>query len=98
MAETEAAQVEIPIKVPEPEDKAPPALAEPASGPAAEMSGALSADSTAEVKSGEIDGESGAYSRLFNPSNMYLGLTTTNGAAESASEAAQLPQEPTAET
>lgn len=35
-----AAEVVVPVKVPEPEGHAPSALAEPASGPAAEMSGA----------------------------------------------------------
>ena len=31
----------VPVKITEPEEAAPPSLAEPASGPAAEMSGAL---------------------------------------------------------
>lgn len=61
MADTEAAQVQIPIKVPEPEDKAPPALAEPASGPAAEMSGALPLDSTPEAKPSAGPGKSSRY-------------------------------------
>ncbi|KAK5939843.1 hypothetical protein PMZ80_008225 [Knufia obscura] len=36
-----AGETVVPVKVTQPEDKAPPSLAEPASGPAAEMSGAL---------------------------------------------------------
>ncbi len=40
--------VEVPIKVPAPVDGAPPSLAEPASGPVAEMSGALPTEHNAE--------------------------------------------------
>lgn len=38
---SEPAETVVPVKVPQPEDHAPPSLAEPASGPAAEMHGAL---------------------------------------------------------
>ena len=58
MADSDAAQTQVPIKVPEPEENAPPPLAEPASGPAAEMSGALPIDSTPEVKPSETTGQS----------------------------------------
>ncbi|KAL8243566.1 hypothetical protein R6Q59_009824 [Mikania micrantha] len=44
MAESEANTTAVPVKVPEPAEHAPPTLAEPASGPAAEMSGALPTD------------------------------------------------------
>lgn len=57
MAESEPAQVKVPVNVPEPEDNAPPPLAEPASGPAAEMSGALPVDPSSEAKSTETTGE-----------------------------------------
>lgn len=43
---TSAQEVIVPVKVPEPEDHAPPSLAEPASGPVAEMSGALQKDTS----------------------------------------------------
>ena len=40
---TTAPQATIPVHVPQPADNAPPTLAQPASGPVAEMSGALNA-------------------------------------------------------
>ncbi|KAK5197349.1 hypothetical protein LTR92_003288 [Exophiala xenobiotica] len=51
------AQTEVPVKVTQPEDNAPPSLAEPASGPAAEMSGALPAEHPTEPKPAEPQGE-----------------------------------------
>lgn len=57
MAETEQPQVKVPVNVPEPEEKAPPSLAEPASGPAAEMSGALQVDGPSDAKPVEATGE-----------------------------------------
>lgn len=44
MAEIASESTAVPVKVPEPQDDAPPTLAEPASGPVAEMSGALPSD------------------------------------------------------
>ncbi len=41
--ESTAPETKVPVKVPEPADGAPPTLAEPASGPVAEMSGAVNA-------------------------------------------------------
>ena len=41
---TQSSEVVVPVKVPEPEGHAPPSLAQPASGPVAEMSGALHKD------------------------------------------------------
>ncbi|KIW16850.1 hypothetical protein PV08_04040 [Exophiala spinifera] len=52
-----SAQTEVPIKVTQPEDHAPPSLAEPASGAVAEMSGALSAEDSGEPKSVESAAE-----------------------------------------
>jgi hypothetical protein len=47
-------QTLVPVKVPEPENDAPPSLAEPASGPVAElpaeMSGALPVEPSSEAK------------------------------------------------
>lgn len=57
MADSEPAQTKVPVKVPGPEDNAPPSLAGPASGPAAEMSGALPADPSSEAKPTETPGE-----------------------------------------
>lgn len=57
MAESEQSQVKVPVNVPEPEEKAPPSLAEPASGPAAEMSGALAVDPPTEAKEIDTTGE-----------------------------------------
>jgi hypothetical protein len=51
------AQTEVPVKVTQPEDNAPPSLAEPASGPAAEMSGALPAEHPTEPKPAEPQGK-----------------------------------------
>jgi hypothetical protein len=51
MASEEATPMtEVPVKVPQPAEGAPPTLAEPASGPVAEMSGALPADQSAEAR------------------------------------------------
>ena len=47
--ESAAQEVMVPVKVPQPADDAPPTLAEPASGPAAEMSGAIPGASSTEV-------------------------------------------------
>jgi hypothetical protein len=47
---------EVPVKVPLPADGAPPSLAEPASGPVAEMSGALPAEQSTEPKPVETKG------------------------------------------
>lgn len=44
MADSEAQTVVVPVKVPEPTQHAPPTLAEPASGPVAELHGASHAD------------------------------------------------------
>ncbi|ETI27356.1 hypothetical protein G647_09546 [Cladophialophora carrionii CBS 160.54] len=52
-SEDAAPMTEVPVKVPEPADGAPPSLAEPASGPVAEMSGALPAAQNAETKPAE---------------------------------------------
>ncbi|EXJ80677.1 hypothetical protein A1O3_06961 [Capronia epimyces CBS 606.96] len=52
-AEATAPQTEVPVKVSQPEDNAPPTLAEPASGVVAEMSGALPAESATESKQAE---------------------------------------------
>jgi hypothetical protein len=51
------AQTEVPVKVTQPEDNAPPSLAEPASGPAAEMSGALPAEQPTEPEPAEPQGK-----------------------------------------
>ncbi|KEF58799.1 uncharacterized protein A1O9_03642 [Exophiala aquamarina CBS 119918] len=56
MADSEPAQTKVPVNVPEPQDDAPPSLAEPASGPAAEMSGALPVDTSSEAKPTETTG------------------------------------------
>ncbi|EXJ90254.1 hypothetical protein A1O1_03353 [Capronia coronata CBS 617.96] len=81
-AETEAPQTTVPVKVPEPEDKAPPTLAEPASGVVAEMSGALPADH--EPASEPKPAES-------------TDAATANGTAESTSEPPKEVVETTAE-
>ncbi|KAK6364884.1 hypothetical protein LTS17_011788 [Exophiala oligosperma] len=65
------AQTEVPVKVTQPEDQAPPSLAEPASGAVAEMSGALSAEDSNEPKPAETAAPA---------------EPTTNGAPEAASE------------
>jgi hypothetical protein len=56
-AEASAPQTKVPVKVLEPEDQAPPSLAEPASGPVAEMSGALPTDEPAEPTPAEETGK-----------------------------------------
>lgn len=38
---TPSGETVVPVKITQPEEQAPPSLAEPASGPAAEMTGAL---------------------------------------------------------
>lgn len=52
------AQTEVPVKVTQPENQAPPSLAEPASGAVAEMSGALSAEDSSVPKPVEPAGKS----------------------------------------
>lgn len=49
MAESSDTTTTVPVKVPEPAEHAPPTLAEPASGPAAEMSGALPHDEKSDA-------------------------------------------------
>ena len=57
MASEEATPMtEVPVKVPEPADGAPPSLAEPASGAVAEMSGALQTEQSAEAKPAATSG------------------------------------------
>ena len=55
-----AQEVMVPVKVPQPIDDAPPTLAEPASGPAAELSGAIPGASSSEAPapSGKLSGDS----------------------------------------
>ena len=47
--ESTAPETKVPVKVPEPADGAPPTLAEPASGPVAEMPGAVNTEQTTET-------------------------------------------------
>ncbi|KIX94688.1 uncharacterized protein Z520_09734 [Fonsecaea multimorphosa CBS 102226] len=49
-SEESAPTTEVPVKVPQPADGAPPSLAEPASGTVAEMSGALPAEKSTEAE------------------------------------------------
>ncbi|KIW33066.1 hypothetical protein, variant 2 [Cladophialophora immunda] len=49
-SEESAPTTEVPVKVPQPADGAPPSLAEPASGTVAEMSGALPAEKSTETE------------------------------------------------
>ncbi|KIX02242.1 uncharacterized protein Z518_08181 [Rhinocladiella mackenziei CBS 650.93] len=53
-ADPPAPQTEVPVKAPEPEDKAPPTSAEPASGVVAEMSGALPTEQPTETNPAEV--------------------------------------------
>ncbi|KAL2410816.1 hypothetical protein ABEF95_001954 [Exophiala dermatitidis] len=71
--DTSVVQAEVPVKVPQPDDQAPPALAEPASGVVAEMSGALPSEDAGEKKEAEAPTET----------------ATANGTAESTSEPAK---------
>lgn len=57
-AEPAAPQIDVPVKVSEPEDKAPPSLAKPASGVVAEMSGALPTEPVAAPKPTDTAGMS----------------------------------------
>ena len=81
-----APQTEVPAKAPEAEDKAPPTLAEPASGTVTEMSGALPTGQNAEPKPVETVGTHKT-SILRNSQLIPLPDTVTaNGAVEPASE------------
>lgn len=51
------AETIVPVKVPAPADHAPPSLAEPASGPAAEISGAHLQDVIPATESKPVDGK-----------------------------------------
>jgi hypothetical protein len=48
----------VPVHITQPEDHAPPTLAEPASGPVAEMSGALQGGDKPAAETGDIIGRS----------------------------------------
>lgn len=48
----------VPVHISQPEDHAPPTLAEPASGPVAEMSGALQGGDKAAAEADEVTGKS----------------------------------------
>ncbi len=52
-----AGEAVVPIKISQPEEKAPPSLAEPASGPTAEMSGALAQGDTPSADAGSKPAE-----------------------------------------
>jgi len=56
MADTATPETTVPVKVPEPEEHAPPTLAEPASGPVAEMSGALAEEQKDQAVASAING------------------------------------------
>ena len=53
----EHATTTVPVKISQPEDGAPPSLAQPASGPAAEMSGALHTDAEKPAQADEKPAE-----------------------------------------
>lgn len=73
-AETEAPQTTVPVKVSQPEDHAPPTLAEPASGVVAEMSGALPADH--EHKDEAKPAESNGVHHMSSPPDLFLLMLT----------------------
>jgi len=47
----------VPVKISQPEEQAPPSLAEPASGPVAEMSGALAQGDASSADTGSKPAE-----------------------------------------
>jgi len=54
---TPAGETVVPVKITQSEDNAPPSLAEPASGPAAEMTGALAEGDVPSAEAGSKPAE-----------------------------------------
>ena len=78
-ADSSAPETKVPVKVPEPEEHAPPTLAEPASGPVAEMPGSLTGEQ-AQAEASETSAPAGKPERWMSSSllmNDYSGLLST---------------------
>ncbi|OQV01520.1 PWWP domain-containing protein isoform 2 [Cladophialophora immunda] len=97
-SEESAPTTEVPVKVPQPADGAPPSLAEPASGTVAEMSGALPAEKSTETEPVQNTGILDAFviQEIHADLNL-IGTATANGPVETVSEPPKEPQEPVTE-